>query len=147
MTNGGARSRQPAPQVCAPGGRRPAAPGRSTRLDRAGDDEIENLGGWLTTGVSRICLDQLRTRSTKGEEPVESGMPDPGNDDLKPEDVAILTDSTARALAIVVDTLMPIERIAFALHDVFDDLVEETAAHTPSASAAILVPSIRFVIF
>ena len=59
------------------------------RLDRAGEDGIENLGGWLTTVVSRICLDQLRTRSTRGEEPVKSGMPEFGDDDPNPEDVAI----------------------------------------------------------
>ncbi len=74
-------------------------------------------------------------------------MPEPGDDDQKPEDVAILTESTSEALAVVVDTLARIERVAFVLHDVFDVPFEEIAAHTPSASAAILVPSIRFVIF
>ncbi len=98
------------------------------RLDRAGEDGIENLGGWLTTVVSRICLDQLRTRSTRGEEPVESGMPELGDDDPNPEDVAILTESTAEALAVVLDTLTPIERVAFVLHDVFDVPFEEIAA-------------------
>ncbi len=98
------------------------------RLDRAGEDGIENLGGWLTTVVSRICLDQLRTRSTRDEEPVESGMPELGDDDPNPEEVAILTESTAEALAVVVDTLTPIERVAFVLHDVFDVPFEEIAA-------------------
>ncbi len=98
------------------------------RLDRAGEDGIENLGGWLTTVVSRICLDHLRTRSTRGEEPVESGMPELGDDDPNPEDLAILTESTAEALAVVVDTLTPIERVAFVLHDVFDVPFEEIAA-------------------
>jgi len=98
------------------------------RLDRAGEDGIENLGGWLTTVVSRICLDKLRTRSTRGEEPFESGMPELGDDDPNPEDVAILTESTAEALAVVLDTLTPIERVAFVLHDVFDVPFEEIAA-------------------
>ncbi|MEJ7901787.1 MAG: sigma-70 family RNA polymerase sigma factor [Thermomicrobiales bacterium] len=98
------------------------------RLDRAGDDGIENLGGWLTTVVSRICLDQLRTRSTRGEEPIQSGMPEPGDSDPNPEDMAILTESTAEALAVVLDTLTPIERVAFVLHDVFVVPFEEIAA-------------------
>jgi len=98
------------------------------RLDRAGEDGIENLGGWLTTVVSRICLDHLRTRSTRGEEPVESGMPELGDDDPNSEDLAIITESTAEALAVVVDTLTPIERVAFVLHDVFDIPFEAIAA-------------------
>lgn len=98
------------------------------RLDRTGEDGIENLGGWLTTVVSRICLDHLRTRSTRGEEPVEFGMPELRDDDPTPEDVAILTESTVEALAVVVDTLTPIERVAFVLHDVFDVPFEEIAA-------------------
>ena len=98
------------------------------RLDRAGEDGIENLGGWLTTVASRICLDHLRTRSTRREEPVESGMPEPGDADPNPEDEAILTESTVEALAVVVDTLTPIERVAFILHDVFDVPFEEIAA-------------------
>jgi RNA polymerase sigma factor (sigma-70 family) len=101
------------------------------RLDRAGDggdDGIENLGGWLTTVVSRICLDHLRTRSTRSEEPVEFGMPELGDEDPPPEDVAILAESTAEALAVVLDTLTPIERVTFVLHDVFDVPFEEIAA-------------------
>jgi len=98
------------------------------RLARAGEDGIENLGGWLTTVVSRICLDHLRTRSTRGEEPAESGMPEIGDDDPNPEDMAILRESTAEALAVVMDTLTPIERVAFVLHDVFDVPFEEIAA-------------------
>ncbi len=98
------------------------------RLDRAGEDGIENLGGWLTTVVSRICLDHLRTRSTRSEEPVESGMPEPGDDDPTPEELAILTESTAEALGVVLDTLTPIERVAFVLHDVFDVPFAEIAA-------------------
>ncbi len=98
------------------------------RLDRAGDEGIENFGGWLTTVVSRICLDHLRTRSTRGEETVESGMLELGDDDPNPEELAILTESTAEALGVVLDTLAPIERVAFVLHDVFDVPFEEIAA-------------------
>ena len=98
------------------------------RLDRAGEAGIENLGGWLTTVVSRICVDHLRTRSTRGEEPVESEMPELDDDDLNPEDAAILAESTAEALAVVLDMLTPIERVAFVLHDVFDVPFEEIAA-------------------
>jgi RNA polymerase sigma-70 factor (ECF subfamily) len=74
-------------------------------------------------------------------------MPELGDDDPNPADVAILTESTSEAPAVVVDTLARIDRVAFVLHDVFDVPFEEIAAYTPSASAAILVPSIRFVIF
>ena len=98
------------------------------RLDRAGDEGIENLGGWLTTVVSRVILDHLRTRSTRGEETVGSGMPELGNDDPNPEELAVLTESTAEALAVVLDTLTPIERVTFVLHDVFAVPFEEIAA-------------------
>ena len=98
------------------------------RLDRTGEAGIENLGGWLTTVVSRICLDHLRARSTRAEEPIESGMPDRGDDDPTPEELAILTESTAEALAVVLDTLTPIERVAFVLHDVFAVPFEKNAA-------------------
>ncbi|HYI24261.1 MAG TPA: sigma-70 family RNA polymerase sigma factor [Thermomicrobiales bacterium] len=90
------------------------------RLERAGDDGIENLGAWLTTVVSRICLDHLRSRSSRREDPVDPDLPEPGDDAPGPEDVAILTESTAEAVAIVLDTLAPTERVAFVLHDVFD---------------------------
>ncbi|MDQ3443979.1 MAG: sigma-70 family RNA polymerase sigma factor, partial [Chloroflexota bacterium] len=106
------------------------------RLDRAGDEGIENLGGWLTTVASRICLDHLRTRSTRGEEPVESGMPELGNDDPNPEELAVLTESTAEALAVVLDTLTPIERVTFVLHDVFAVPFVEIAAITDRSPAA-----------
>ncbi len=106
------------------------------RLDRAGEEGIENLGGWLTTVVSRICLDHLRTRSSRAEEPVESVTQEPGEDDPTPEDVAILTESTAEALAVVLDTLAPIERIAFVLHDVFDVPFEQIAAIVDRTSTA-----------
>ena len=106
------------------------------RLDRAGDDGIENLGGWLTTVVSRICLDHLRIRSTRAEEPVEPDVPEFEDDQPGPEDVAILTESTAEALAVVLDMLTPIERVAFVLHDVFAVSFDEIAAMVDRSPAA-----------
>ncbi len=106
------------------------------RFDRAGDDGIENLGGWLTTVVSRICLDHLRTRSSRKEDPVEDGLPEPGDTDPGPEDVAILTESTAEALAVVLDTLTPVEQVAFVLHDVFDVPFDDIAAIVDRSPAA-----------
>jgi RNA polymerase sigma factor (sigma-70 family) len=98
------------------------------RLSRSDSSEVENLGGWLTTVVSRICLDHLRARSTRAEEPIESRMPERGDDEPNPEELAILTESTAEALAVVLDTLTPIERVAFVLHDVFAVPFEKIAA-------------------
>ncbi|HEX6972985.1 MAG TPA: sigma-70 family RNA polymerase sigma factor [Vicinamibacterales bacterium] len=89
------------------------------RLSRAGGDGIENLGGWLTTVVSRVCLDMLRSRGSRREEMldapdmVDTGTPDPSRD-------ALLADTIGSALLVVLDTLSPAERIAFVLHDVFD---------------------------
>ena len=89
------------------------------RLARAGGEGIDNLRGWLTTVTGRICLDALRRRGTRGEEPLELsvGMLDvaPG-----PEDEALLADSVGLALYVVMDALTPAERVAFVLHDVFE---------------------------
>ncbi|MCC6791021.1 MAG: sigma-70 family RNA polymerase sigma factor [Thermomicrobiales bacterium] len=107
------------------------------RLDRAGDDGIANLGGWLTTVVSRVCLDHLRTRSARAEEPEETALPELGDDEPTPEVVAILSEATTEALAIVIDSLSPVERVAFVLHDVFDVPFEEIATivdRTPAAT-------------
>jgi RNA polymerase sigma factor (sigma-70 family) len=107
------------------------------RLDRAGEEGIENLGGWLTTVVSRICLDHLRTRAARGESPVEPGSPEPSADYPTPEEAVILTESTAEALAVVLDTLAPAERVAFVLHDVFDvpfDEIAEIVGRSPVAT-------------
>lgn len=106
------------------------------RLDRAGDGGIENLGGWLTTVTSRVCLDHLRTRSARGEEAVESGVPEPGDNDPSPEELAVLSESTAEALAVVLDTLTPIERVTFVLHDVFDVPFDEIAVIVDRSPAA-----------
>lgn len=90
------------------------------RLDRTGDAGIDNLGAWLTTVTSRICLDHLRQRSSRAEEPVDAEGREHGDHAPTPEDAALLAESTAEALAVVLDTLAPAERVAFVLHDIFD---------------------------
>ncbi|MDQ2673425.1 MAG: sigma-70 family RNA polymerase sigma factor [Chloroflexota bacterium] len=110
------------------------------RLDRAGAAGIDNLSGWLTTVVGRICLDMLRSRKSRGEEPVEEGAPESGDEEPTPEDAALLTESTAEALAVVVDTLAPAERVAFVLHDIFEVPFEDIAPivdRTPTATRQI----------
>jgi RNA polymerase sigma-70 factor (ECF subfamily) len=92
---------------------------RLNRADRAG---VENLGGWLTTVTARICLDTLRSRRSRREEPAGAQPPEPtvrvaGDDD--PESQALMGDSVGSALLVVLDLLAPAERVAFVLHDVF----------------------------
>lgn len=98
------------------------------RYDRAADDEIENAAAWLTTVVSRICLDHLRARSRFVPEHEDYGQPERGDDDAGPEDIAILSESSAEALGLILDTLSPLERVAFVLHDVFAVPFDEVAA-------------------
>jgi RNA polymerase sigma factor (sigma-70 family) len=90
------------------------------RLNRSGDG-VENLRAWLTTVVSRICLDMLRSRVTRHEEPLDAHVPDPVVTavDGDPEQQALLADSVGLALLVVLDTLSPAERLAFVLHDIF----------------------------
>ncbi len=91
------------------------------RLSRADAEAVGNLSGWLRTVVSRICLDMLRSRTARREEPVQE-LPDlarEAGDGGDPEEEAVLADSVGRALLVVLDTLGPAERIAFVLHDVF----------------------------
>ena len=93
------------------------------RLTRSDSGEVDNLGAWLTTIVARICLNVLRTRRTRREEPFEVQLPDPvvsDADRTSPEDEALLADSVGLALQVVLDTLTPAERLAFVLHDMFD---------------------------
>jgi RNA polymerase sigma-70 factor (ECF subfamily) len=106
------------------------------RLDRHGIEGIDNLGGWLTTVVSRICLDHLRSRSTRSEEPIDPVAHEFGDDGPGPEDAAMLAESTVEALGVVLDTLSPIERVAFVLHDVFDVPFEQIAAIVDRSPAA-----------
>ena len=95
------------------------------RLSRADSDAVENLGGWLTTVVARVCLDMLRARATKREVPPDAA-PEPVAP-ISPEDEALLADSVGLALLVVLDTLPPAERLAFVLHDMFAVPFEEIA--------------------
>src|SRR5436305_1686743 len=99
------------------------------RLSRT-DDEIENLGGWLTTVVSRVCLNMLRSRKSRREEPAGPHLPDPivdPHDGTNPEHEALLADSVGLALFVVLDQLGPPERLAFVLHDIFAVPFDEIA--------------------
>ena len=91
------------------------------RLARTDTSDVRNLGGWLTTALSRICLDMLRARATRGEHPLDTHVPDPivGFEVHSPEQEALLADSVGLALLVVLDTLTPDERLAFVLHDIF----------------------------
>ena len=100
------------------------------RVSRDGAGDVENLGGWLTTIVARVCLNMLRTRGRRREESLEARLPDPvvgPADELQPEDEALLADSVGLALQVVLDTLSPAERLSFVLHDMFDLPFEEIA--------------------
>src|SRR5215217_1259041 len=92
------------------------------RLSRADADEVENLGGWLTTVVARISLNMLRSRRRRREAPMSVVAPDPvvdPADGTNPEDEVLLADSVGLALLVVLETLTPPERLAFVLHDMF----------------------------
>jgi RNA polymerase sigma-70 factor, ECF subfamily len=100
------------------------------RLSRSDATEIDNLGGWLTTVVARVCLDMLRSRQSRREEPLTSDAPQqaatistPGTS--SPEQEAVLADSVGLALLVVLDRLTPSERLAFVLHDMFAVPFEE----------------------
>src|SRR5437763_16254872 len=91
------------------------------RLSRTDAAAVENLGGWLTTVVGRVCLDMLRSRKARREEPWDVVVPDPiiSRDDAGPEHEALMADSVGLALLVVLDTLTPGERLAFVLRDMF----------------------------
>ncbi|RFB82066.1 RNA polymerase subunit sigma-70 [Rhizobium leguminosarum bv. trifolii] len=107
------------------------------RLSRTDTTDVGNLGGWLTTVVARICLDMLRTRKTRREEPLEmpvhAVIADPAND---PERDAAFAESVGVALLVVLQTLAPAERVAFVLHDMFDLPFDEIAPIIGRSSAA-----------
>jgi RNA polymerase sigma factor (sigma-70 family) len=93
------------------------------RLSRSDTSGVENLRGWLTTVVARVCLDRLRSRKARPEEPLGAHVPDPivnPEDGINPEHEALLADSIGLALLVVLETLAPAERVAFVLHDMFD---------------------------
>ncbi len=100
------------------------------RLSRADTSGVENLGGWLTTVVARICLDQLRSRESRREEPLDAYAPDQISNregEIDPEQEALMADAVGHALLVVLDTLSPAERLAFVLHDLFDVSFDEIA--------------------
>ncbi len=100
------------------------------RLSRADAAGIENLGGWLTTVVARVCLDMLRSRAARAEATLDAHAPDTsasGRDEPTPEHELLLADSVGLALLVVLDTLSPTERLAFVLHDLFGVPFDEIA--------------------
>jgi RNA polymerase sigma factor (sigma-70 family) len=116
-----------------------AVQGAWLRLDRADTNGVRNLGGWLTTLVARECLDLLRTRRSRREEPVGVHLPDPlvgAQDGLDPEQQALLAEGVGLALLVVLDTLAPAERLAFVLHDMFAIPFEEIAPIVGRSPAA-----------
>jgi RNA polymerase sigma factor (sigma-70 family) len=110
------------------------------RLSRSDTSEVDNLGGWLTTVVARVCLDMLRSRKSRREEPLGPHVPDPlvsFQDEVDPEHQALLADSVGLALLVVLETLTPAERLAFVLHDMFGvpfDDIAPLVERTPGAA-------------
>ena len=110
------------------------------RLSRSGAADVENLGGWLTTIVARVCLNMLRSRNHRREEPLAVHLPDPvisTEAEIQPEEQALLADSVGLALLVVLDTLTPDERLAFVLHDMFELPFKDIArvvGRTPAAA-------------
>jgi RNA polymerase sigma factor (sigma-70 family) len=100
------------------------------RLSRSDTSEVENLAGWLTTVVARVCLDMLRSRKARREESLSTHVPDPvlsREPGIDPEHEAVLADSVGLALLVVLEMLSPAERLAFVLHDMFGVSFEEIA--------------------
>ena len=111
------------------------------RLSRADSSEVENLGGWLTTIVARVCLNMLRARRSRREQPMDLAvhLPDPvvsHQDGVDPEQEALLADAVGLALLVVLDTLAPAERVAFVLHDTFAVPFDEIAPIVGRSEAA-----------
>jgi len=110
------------------------------RLNRIDTATVENLGGWLTTVVSRVCLDMLRARKSRREEPIGAQVTEPSvvrGEGADPEGEAVLADSVGVALLVVLDTLTPAERLAFVLHDLFAlpfDEIGSIVGRSPAAA-------------
>src|SRR3954447_21872195 len=121
------------------------------RLSRSDADAIENLGGWLTTVVGRVCLNMLRARRRRREEPLGPHVPDPvieAPDGSQPEHEALLADSVGLALLVVLETLPPAERLAFVLHDMFGvpfAQIAEIVNRTPDAARQLATRARRRV--
>jgi len=109
------------------------------RLNRSETSQVENMRGWLTTVVARVCLDLLRARRARREDHFDGELPEPLvtlPQENGPEDEAILADSVGLALLVVLDTLTPAERLAFVLHDMFGLPFEEIAPIVERSPAA-----------
>src|SRR6266700_3905781 len=111
------------------------------RLSRADSSHVDNLGGWLTTVVSRVCLDRLRARTSRREEPMGLGVELPGpvissQDVTGPEQQVLVAEGVGLALLVVLETLAPAERLAFVLHDMFAVPFEEIAPIVGRSPAA-----------
>lgn len=109
------------------------------RLSRSGPAGIENLGGWLTTVVARVCLDMLRARKSRREDALDDQAPEPTSGSeygAQPERDRLLGDSIGLALLVVLETLAPAERVAFVLHDLFDLPFDEIATIVGRSPAA-----------
>jgi RNA polymerase sigma factor (sigma-70 family) len=109
------------------------------RLSRTDAGTIENLGGWLTTVVARVCLDMLRSRKSRAEEPLDVRLPEPivsRDDRVDPEREALMADSVSLALLVVLERLEPAERLAFVLHDMFGVPFDEIAPIVGRSSTA-----------
>src|SRR5437868_6510839 len=109
------------------------------RLSRSDTSSIENLGGWLTTVVARICLDMLRSRNSRREESLEAAVSESiesREEGIDPEQEVLLADSVGLALLVVLDTLPPAERLAFVLHDIFAVPFDEIAPILERSPAA-----------
>ncbi|WP_332667717.1 sigma-70 family RNA polymerase sigma factor [Aeromicrobium sp.] len=109
------------------------------RLSRTDTDGIDNLGGWLTTVVGRVCLDMLRSRKTRREQPLDVRPTDPASapEGVDPEQEALLADSVGLAMLVVLEKLTPAERLAFVLHDMFAvpfDDIAPMVGRTPDAA-------------
>ena len=117
-----------------------AVPEAWLRLNGVDTATIENLGGWLTTVVSRVCLDMLRSRRSRREEPIAAQATEPRTahgEGADPESEALLADSVGVALLVVLDTLTPAERLVFVLHDLFGvpfDEIGSIVGRSPAAA-------------
>jgi RNA polymerase sigma factor (sigma-70 family) len=111
------------------------------RFDRTDVGDVENLVGWLTTVVARVCLNMLRTREHRREDPLDALVPDPAAGGTAhsgdPEEEALLAESVGLALLVVLDTLTPAERFAFVLHDMFAVPFDDVAAMMERSPAAV----------